>query len=187
MRRRDFAIGLGASGIASFAPAQDREEGDAGQFPQFGRIYLQLTPDLGRRYIRGLVFMAGNGAGVRFRVDREFPFRNDDRIVIPGLTPPTALQEAEGARCLSPVYFNGMDLISRPPIEIRTAQTTVTVSDGGATFLIGGLTKLETTQTDGVPGLGSLPVVGALFRRESSTAGKTHLLLVVHATVVTEE
>jgi pilus assembly protein CpaC len=71
-----------------------------------------------------------------------------------------------------------------PSITTRRASTTVQLRDG-QTFAIGGLIKNNVTETiSRFPGLGDLPVLGALFRSSSFQNDKTELLFVVTAHLV---
>ena len=183
MRRRDFAIGLGASGIAGRALGQV-DEGNSGEFQQFARIRLRLPPNLNSHNIYDLVFVVGGSTGIAYDLTRDFLFRNDDRLTIQGMSPPTALQEADEAQFLAPVYYDEKSLICAPPIRIREAQTVVTISDGQSTFLIGGLLKLDSEQKSNLPWIGDLPLVGAMFRSKTSTAAREELLILVHPSII---
>ena len=143
-----------------------------------------MAAGVGRRLVDSLIFLSTNGGGTRYSLKRGFQFRNDDRIPIPGLTPPTALQMARNGRRLAPVLFENGNLISSPPLEIRAAQTILTISDGASTFLIGGMTKLDTEKTETIPRLNRLPVVGALFRNTDSQGDKNELLILVHPSII---
>jgi len=69
--------------------------------------------------------------------------------------------------------------LDTPTTAKRTAQTVVTMGSG-ATIVIGGLIRDDTTHTvDKVPLLGDLPLVGALFRSERDRTQKTNLLLFI--------
>jgi len=66
-----------------------------------------------------------------------------------------------------------------PLITTRRASTTLQVFDGQS-FAIGGLMKSNVTGTlKGLPGVGELPVLGALFRSTSYEQDKTELVFVV--------
>jgi type IV pilus secretin PilQ/predicted competence protein len=54
-----------------------------------------------------------------------------------------------------------------PSIRTSESTTRVLISDGGTTVIGGILLDEESTQEDKVPGLGSLPLIGNLFRRSS--------------------
>ncbi len=66
-----------------------------------------------------------------------------------------------------------------PLITTRRASTTLQVYDGQS-FAIGGLMKNNVTGTiKGLPGIGELPVLGALFRSTNYQQDKTELVFVV--------
>ncbi|NTY00104.1 secretin N-terminal domain-containing protein [Deinococcus sp. JMULE3] len=64
------------------------------------------------------------------------------------------------------------------------AQTTLTFKNG-ETLLLSGLLATKTSDNkDGTPFLSSLPVVGSLFGKQSTTSEKTQLLVVITGTIV---
>lgn len=66
-----------------------------------------------------------------------------------------------------------------PPKVERSVETTVNVPDGD-TMVIGGIViDNRSEDTDQVPGLGDLPIVGRLFRRDSDTQNRTALYFFV--------
>lgn len=66
----------------------------------------------------------------------------------------------------------------------RTVTTTVIVEDGG-TLVIGGLLQDELRQTEQrVPILGSIPLLGALFRAERTELVKVNLMLFIKPTIL---
>jgi pilus assembly protein CpaC len=66
-----------------------------------------------------------------------------------------------------------------PLITTRRASTTVELYDGQS-FAIGGLIKnSQSTSINGLPILGELPVLGALFRSTDFQQDRTELLFVV--------
>ena len=68
---------------------------------------------------------------------------------------------------------------SFPQISQRVATTTATVRDGES-FVIGGLIReTELHNLDKIPGLGSLPVVGGLFRNRRESRITTNLYIVI--------
>ena len=68
---------------------------------------------------------------------------------------------------------------SIPGIITRRAETTVELGSGQS-FMIGGLLNNNTNNsTDKVPGIGALPVIGALFRSNSFRRQQTELVIVV--------
>ncbi|HWA29774.1 MAG TPA: type II and III secretion system protein family protein [Rhizomicrobium sp.] len=74
--------------------------------------------------------------------------------------------------------------ITIPALAVRRAQTTVEVPSGGS-FAIAGLLQHTTKQTlDQFPGLGEMPVLGALFRSRDFQNDETELVVVATAYLV---
>ena len=74
------------------------------------------------------------------------------------------------------IRFNGFDV---PAITTRRAETTVELGSGQS-FVIGGLLRnAHTNSIDRAPGLGSLPILGALFRSTRFRRSETELVIVV--------
>jgi pilus assembly protein CpaC len=73
---------------------------------------------------------------------------------------------------------------SRPSIVSRRAETTVDLGSGQS-FAIAGLMQNSTSNVNtGVPGLGNVPVLGALFRSNGFRRGQTELVIIVTPVVV---
>jgi len=64
------------------------------------------------------------------------------------------------------------------------AQTTITFKNGETVLLSGLLGTNQTTTNTGVPFLSSLPLVGALFGKQSTTNDRTQLLVVITGNVL---
>jgi len=76
----------------------------------------------------------------------------------------------------NPVIVAG---ISVPPLIVRRANTTVELRDGQS-FVIGGLLQNNsTTASEGLPWLGDVPVLGALFSSRSYQKSETDLAIIV--------
>lgn len=76
---------------------------------------------------------------------------------------------------------------SYPIIDIREADTNVTISDGD-TIVIGGLISSRTMdKVSKIPLLGDIPILGYLFKEEHSQVEKINLLIFITARIVTEE
>jgi general secretion pathway protein D len=72
----------------------------------------------------------------------------------------------------------------QPIFGVRELTTRVTLWDG-ATLVMGGLTREEVKKVkDKVPVLGSLPLVGRLFRSEGESSQKRNLIIFVTARLV---
>jgi general secretion pathway protein D len=73
----------------------------------------------------------------------------------------------------------------QPIFAVREMSTKVTLWDG-ATLVMGGLTREEVKQVhDKVPVLGSLPLLGRLFRTKGASSQKRNLMIFVTASLVT--
>ena len=71
-----------------------------------------------------------------------------------------------------------------PSIKISESDTRVLVSDGGTTVIGGILVDEESNSGDKVPGLGSLPVIGNLFRRTAVSRNSTEILFFITPRIV---
>jgi type IV pilus secretin PilQ/predicted competence protein len=71
-----------------------------------------------------------------------------------------------------------------PSIRTSESSTRVLVSDGGTTVIGGILMDNESNSEDKVPGLGSLPVIGNLFRRTSVSRSTQEVLFFVTPRIV---
>lgn len=71
-----------------------------------------------------------------------------------------------------------------PALSVRRANSTVELPSGGS-LMIAGLLREDTRQNvDELPGLGSLPVLGALFRSRDYLSGETELVIIIEAYIV---
>jgi pilus assembly protein CpaC len=68
-----------------------------------------------------------------------------------------------------------------PGISSRQSETTVRLGDGQSFAIAGLLSDRVRSQVDQVPGLGSIPIIGALFRSSAYQREETELLVVVTA------
>ena len=77
------------------------------------------------------------------------------------------------------------DIENRPPdTSSSDVKTVVTVPDG-RTIILGGMLKLNQSKTvKQVPGLGKIPVLGALFRGSSAQDQEKHLYIFVKAEII---
>jgi pilus assembly protein CpaC len=80
--------------------------------------------------------------------------------------------------------INGSVTISIPALTVRRADTTVELGSGQS-FAIAGLLSDQTTQiTQATPGLGDIPILGALFRSDSFNRAETELVIIVTPYIV---
>ena len=76
------------------------------------------------------------------------------------------------------------DSLVIPGLNVRRASNTVELPSGGS-LMIAGLLREDTRQNiDQLPGLGDLPVLGALFRSRDYLSGETELVIIVEAYIV---
>jgi pilus assembly protein CpaC len=71
-----------------------------------------------------------------------------------------------------------------PPINVRRAETTVDLGSGQSFAIAGLMQNTSSTNHSKVPGLGSLPVIGPLFRSSNFQRGQTELVIVVTPVIV---
>lgn len=71
-----------------------------------------------------------------------------------------------------------------PPINTQRADTSVLVTDGQTTVIGGIYTSQEQNQTDNTPGLGRVPILGWLFKRNSVTDQNTELLIFITPRII---
>ena len=78
----------------------------------------------------------------------------------------------------------GPNALVIPALNVRRNSTTVELPSGGS-LMIAGLLREDTRQNiDQLPGLGSVPVLGGLFRSRDYLAGETELVIILEAYVV---
>ncbi|MET0294463.1 MAG: type II and III secretion system protein family protein [Phenylobacterium sp.] len=73
----------------------------------------------------------------------------------------------------------GAPSVTIPALNVRRAETTVELPSGGAMMIAGLLRETMRQNIDGLPALGSLPVLGALFRSRDYLSGETELVVIV--------
>ena len=71
-----------------------------------------------------------------------------------------------------------------PPINTQRANTQVLVSDGQTTVIGGIYVSSEQAQTDRTPGLGQIPLLRWLFKRDSVTDTNTELLIFITPRII---
>jgi general secretion pathway protein D len=69
----------------------------------------------------------------------------------------------------------------------RSIKTTILVEDGGIIVLGGLMQDTVTESEDRVPGLGSIPVLGNLFKSRSGSRQKTNLLVFLRPTILRDQ
>jgi type IV pilus assembly protein PilQ len=66
-----------------------------------------------------------------------------------------------------------------PPIDTQRATTQVQVNDGATTIIGGIFVSREQTSNERTPGLHRLPLIGWLFKRDSTTDESRELLIFI--------
>jgi pilus assembly protein CpaC len=74
---------------------------------------------------------------------------------------------------------NGSQTLHIPALTVRRADTTVELASGQSFTIAGLLSDNSTQNARGLPSLGELPVIGALFRSTAFQRGQTELVIVV--------
>lgn len=73
----------------------------------------------------------------------------------------------------------GSGTLSIPALTVRRAETTVELGSGQSFAIAGLLQKTDSDVMNTVPGVGELPVLGALFRSSDFKRGETELVIIV--------
>ncbi|MEZ8026516.1 general secretion pathway protein GspD [Enterovibrio norvegicus] len=78
----------------------------------------------------------------------------------------------------------GNTLLDIPSFKVRRARTTLELGDGQS-FILGGLLSTEDEEAlSKIPFIGDVPILGALFRKTSTTRRKTELVIVATVSLV---
>jgi type IV pilus assembly protein PilQ len=102
-------------------------------------------------------------------------------VVTPHITPDNRVVMHVKADKKEPDYNREVQGI--PPLSTRTAETDLLVKDG-ETIVIGGIyTRNESLDTNGIPFLSRIPVIGWLFKKESKVDNQSELLVFITPTI----
>src|SRR6185369_5028011 len=71
-----------------------------------------------------------------------------------------------------------------PPINTQRANTTVLVNDGQTTVIGGIYSSQESNTTDKTPGLGSVPLLKWLFKRDTNSDTSSELLIFITPRII---
>jgi pilus assembly protein CpaC len=71
-----------------------------------------------------------------------------------------------------------------PSIKTRRAETTLEIPSGGSIAMAGLIQEQTKQAVNGLPGLDSLPVLGALFRSQDFVNNQTELMVIVTPYIV---
>src|SRR5208283_3957877 len=70
-------------------------------------------------------------------------------------------------------------VVTIPALTVRRAETTVELGSGQSFAIAGLLEKTSTDTTSALPGIGELPVIGALFKSNDFQRGESELVIIV--------
>jgi len=168
---------------------------------RYPQSYGQIQSQVGTGSLSG-----GGSAGVSITsgTPQEFATRNvgvelrvtptvedDDRAISLDLNPKVTEFEGFVEYGGPSIAISGGTTVTVPPgfyqpiFAVREVSTRVTLWDG-ATLIMGGLTREEVKKVnDKVPILGSVPIIGRLFRTRGESTQKRNLLIFVTANLVT--
>ncbi|MFS2022151.1 type II and III secretion system protein family protein [Massilia sp. CT11-137] len=181
------ALTVGKSADRNFSAAAEKQDGlvrvlaepnvmaisgQEGTFLVGGKFYIPVAQDNNRVTLEEKEF----GVGLRFTPTVLGGGRINLRVA-----PEVSELSREGIG-LSATGFNGTAIL--PVVTTRRATTTVQLYDGQS-FAIGGLIKSNlVANLKGLPVLGELPVLGALFRSADYQQDRTELVFVITAHLV---
>lgn len=153
--------------------------GEQGEFLAGGKIFIPVAQAGTSGSLSGLVSLEERefGVGVKF-VPTVLP---KGRINLK-----LTAEVSEISTTGTTVSSSGSSSAVLPTITSRKTATTVQLEDGQS-FAIGGLTKDNIKgAAAGIPGLGSIPVLGALFRSSDFQSDRSELVFVITARLVRE-
>jgi len=146
--------------------------GQEGTFLVGGKFYIPVAQDNNRVTLEEKEF----GVGLRFTPTVLGGGRINLRVA------PEVSELAREGIGISATGFSGTAIM--PVVTTRRATTTVQLYDGQS-FAIGGLIKSNlVANLKGIPVLGELPVLGALFRSTDYQQDRTELVFVITAHLV---
>ena len=123
---------------------------------------------------------SGGTAGVN-------PFQTIERRDI-GLSLRVRLQISEGGTVKMAIYQETSNIQQSTTSGLITSKRSIDTNvlvDDGQIIVLGGLIEDNVTDSvERVPGLGSIPIIGYLFRYQSRRRGKTNLMVFLRPTVV---
>jgi pilus assembly protein CpaC len=136
--------------------------GETASFLAGGEFPIPISQDLGTVTVQYRQF----GVSLAFT-----PTVLADGRISMRVRPEVSELSTEGA-----VRLNGFEV---PALTIRRAETTVELGSGQA-FMIGGLMRnAQTNSIDRAPGIGNVPVLGALFRSTRYRKNESELVIIV--------
>ena len=103
-----------------------------------------------------------------------------DRISLHGRPEVSQLDKANGVSSI----LNNAVSISIPALTVRRADTTIELGSGQSMAIAGLLSDQTPQVTQSTPGIGDIPILGALFRSDNFQRAETELVIVVTPYIV---
>jgi len=135
--------------------------------------------------------VAGTTANGGVTVTVEFKQFGVSLALVPTVLSPTRLnlrvrpevsQLSNNGAVSVPVGTNST--LTIPALTVRRAETTVELGSGQSFAIAGLLQRTSTDLTNALPGLGELPVIGALFKSNDFQRGESELVIIVTPYIV---
>ncbi len=142
---------------------------------------------------RNVPFVTGSFTNTGSSSSTVNPFQTYERKDV-GITLRIRSQIGEGGTVRMTVYQENSSIdpttkadTTGPATEKSSIETTVAVDDGGI-LVLGGLLKDEFADSEGrVPGLGSIPVIGNLFKNTGRSRVKTNLMVFLRPVIMRDQ
>jgi len=153
--------------------------GEQGEFLAGGKLFIPVAQSLAGGASTGAVSLEERefGVGVKF-----LPTVLKGNVIRLKVTAEVSEISASGTS----VSGGNQGSAVLPTITSRKTSTTIQLSDGQS-FAVGGLTKDNLKGSVGaIPGLGSLPILGALFRSTDFQNDRSELVFMVTARIARE-
>jgi general secretion pathway protein D len=118
------------------------------------------------------------------------PFQTIQREEVGTILKVTPTISPEGGQVMLKISIESSSIGAKPAGAVdlvtnkRTITTTVLIEDGGVVAL-GGLIEDDSTKSeDRVPGLGSIPIIGYLFKNRAATSTKNNLIMFIRPKIL---
>jgi type II secretory pathway component GspD/PulD (secretin) len=85
---------------------------------------------------------------------------------------------------INPEVSDGEVILGLPSETTTTVTTTLITQDGGTIFIGGLIRDRKEDLRDQVPGLGRLPIIGALFGKTTHSTQKTEIIVIITAHII---
>jgi pilus assembly protein CpaC len=135
--------------------------------------------------------VAGNSANGFLSITVEFKQFGVSLALVPTVLSPTRLnlrirpevsQLSNNGAVNIPTGLGGT--LTIPALTVRRAETTIELGSGQSFAIAGLLERTSTDLTNALPGLGELPVIGALFKSNDFQRGESELVIIVTPYIV---